>query len=95
MLMMIKLRPLEIDQNLKQLVRCVVSMNRLFFIGDLYKSSVLLFHQLLNALKKKKFDYGDKAEKNFALIKKSLSIASILTLSNFIMLFEVESDACI
>jgi len=53
MLMMIKLRPLEIDQNLKQLVRCVASMNRLFFIGDLYKSSVLLFHQLLNALKKK------------------------------------------
>jgi hypothetical protein len=54
----------------------------------------IIVSPITECIKKKKFDYGDKAEKNFALIKKSLSIASILTLSNFIMLFEVESDAC-
>jgi hypothetical protein len=55
----------------------------------------IIVSPITECIKKEKFDYGDKAEKSFALIKKSLSIASILTLSNFIMLFEVESDACI
>jgi hypothetical protein len=78
--------------------KTVSEMCSFYELTTFYRRFIQIFNIIISPLteciKKEKFDYGDKAEKSFALIKKSLSIASILTLSNFIMLFEVESDAC-
>jgi hypothetical protein len=49
MSMKIKFRLLEIGQLLKQLVKDVVSMDCLLFIGDPYEISAILLHPLQNA----------------------------------------------
>ena len=64
-----------------------------------YKRFIQIFNIIVSliteCIKKEKFDYGDEVEKSFALIKKSSNIALILTLLNFIMLFEAECNTCV
>lgn len=44
-------------------------------------------------MKNEKFKWGEKHEENFSLLKKKLSTAPVLALSNFNKLFEVKHNA--